>query len=424
MRFYIRTFGCALNKADSLLIQEILQKHGHIPVKSPEDADVVIVNTCTVRQPVEHRVLAYLQKLRQLGNQRVIIAGCMPRVQSKLLRKVFPEAILLPWNASEHILEAISAPKGSFIEGVRSNRIPLLHQDGRAFLPIAYGCVGECSFCIVRLARGSLRSFPPETIVDAVRCLTERGAFEIYLTAQDTGAYGLDVGYTLPELLEQICSIDRDFVVRIGMMNPNHLIRFIDDLLQIFRKYPNKLYRFLHIPLQSGSNQILKKMNRQYTAEEWLSLIERIRCAFPDMSIATDIIVGFPGETEEDFRATVSILQKAKPDIVNVAKFTPRPGTPAAKLKQLPSQVVKERSRVLSKLVRRICLERNVLYEGIIVNALITGAAPFGGMEGRTRNYKPVILPDWTRSYQGRWIRVLIERVSPFALYGKPVRTD
>jgi threonylcarbamoyladenosine tRNA methylthiotransferase CDKAL1 len=271
---------------------------------------------------------------------------------------------------------------------------------------IAQGCVSSCSYCIVKRVMGTLVSYPEELILNEVKECLLQGCKEIRLTAQDTTAYGLDRGTTLPSLLQSIAQFDGDFRVRVGMMNPATAYPLVDDLTEVFKQ--SKIYKFIHLPVQSGSNVILSRMNRKYTVERFLEIVNRFKSIFPDMSLSTDIIVGYPGETEEQFEESFKLIELIQPDIVNVSKFGPRAQTSAAKLTPLSSQTVKNRSRKMTALCRKIALEKNKKWIGREETVLIVRRGKKGGLEGRTSTYKPVIISTQNFSLLGKHIEVTI----------------
>jgi len=214
------------------------------------------------------------------------------------------------------------------------------------------------------------------------------GVKEIWLTSQDTGAYGKDIGLSLPELLRVLLSVKGDYRARLGMLNPNHALEFLDELIEIY-KHPN-MFRFVHLPVQSASNKILKLMNRKYRVEDFVRIVKKLRKAIPKLTIATDIIVGFPGETEEDFKRTYNLLQELRIPVVNLTKFCPRPGTPAKRMKQLDTKIIKQRSRRIGELQAKIINNQEWLdWQG---NIIIDELGKDYSTVGRNDYYKPVVV--------------------------------
>lgn len=251
----------------------------------------------------------------------------------------------------------------------------------------------SCSYCITSLARGKLKSYPMEEIVKDVCSAIKQGCKEIQLTAQDTGSYGLDTGHNLGELLSNICKINGDYRIRVGMMNPYTVMKNIDSII---RSYDDlKIYKFLHLPVQSGDNDILKKMNRKYTTDDFLKIVGKFRKRYPDITISTDVIVGFPTETDEQFRNTIDLLKNVNPDVVNITRFSARPNTKAKFLKgRIRTEIAKERSKILTDLCSEISKENNQRHIERNYNVLITERGKKNTFVGRTENYKPVVLKE------------------------------
>ncbi|RLF25656.1 MAG: MiaB/RimO family radical SAM methylthiotransferase, partial [Thermoplasmata archaeon] len=321
---------------------------------------------------------------------------------------------ILGVKSIDRIAEAISlAERGGKLISVEDWRernidkleLPRLWKGGVAFVvPISEGCLNACTYCATRFARGVLRSYKPELVVKWVKEALARGYREIQLSSEDTGCYGFDIGTNLAELLDEITAIEGDFRVRVGMMNPNHVLKFLDELVDAYTD--EKVYRFLHLPVQSGDDEVLKRMGRTYTVEQFEEIVRTFRKKVRDLNLNTDIIVGFPGETDGAFRNTVELVERVKPDKINVSRYSPRPGTIAAKWKQLPGWKAKERSRELHRLRLAIAYEINRAYVGRTVEVLVHGEGKKGGVEGRTFNYKDIILDS---GEPGEFLQVRVE---------------
>ncbi len=424
-KVYVETYGCWLNKAESEVMVTILSRLGYEVCSSVDEANLIIVNTCAVRSETESRILKRLSELRRIlegRNCRVVVCGCLARVRPASILEVFPDAILLDPNSIERISEVLSLEPGSFVFSDVPTRevLPEFRGGLRYVVPIATGCRGNCSFCIDKVARRVVRSYDKSLIVERVRRAVERGAREIFLTAQDAAVYGIDRGYTLVELLEAIDRIEGRFFVRVGMMEPSEVMRILDGLLDVFKR-SEKLYRFFHIPLQSGDDRVLKLMNRRYSVAEYVELIRRIRRELPDASIVTDIIVGFPGEDEEAFENTCKVVRELKFDKVHVARYTPRPFTLGSTMKQVPEPIKKCRSRVLTIVANEVALEINMRLVGSRVEVLVTGEGQSekGFIGSRTRSYKLTFLKE---ARVGEFAEVYVERATPLYLYGSVVR--
>jgi len=279
-------------------------------------------------------------------------------------------------------------------------------------IAISEGCLGDCAYCCVRFARGKLYSFPLDEIVKKVKEAISEGIREIWLTSQDSGAYGMDSNTNLAELLNECSRIPRKFMIRVGMMNPNHALRILPELIESFKS--EKIFNFLHLPVQSGDNNVLKRMNRRYTVEEFKKTVEAFRKEIPDLTLSTDIICGFPGEDPEAFKNTINLLKEVKPDIVNVSRFFPRPGTPAEKMEQLDVKLIKSRSRRLSEIAKSISLERNKRWLGWEGEILIDEKGKGYSWIGRNFSYKPIVVKS-RENLIGRFLRVKV--VKAFATY-------
>jgi MiaB-like tRNA modifying enzyme len=398
MRVFLKTFGCTLNNADSDALRASLLESGHSFAESASEADVAIVSTCAVKGATEAKMLCYLRSISAEG-RGVIVAGCLPHVALDRVRTAAPNAkAILGVDCAPkipRILDRISDGDGVEtivdLSGKPEEKFSLkrCHDGVVARIPVAYGCLGSCSYCCVKHARGTLKSVPITEVLKQVERAVSNGAREVQVTAQDCGCYGLDAGSSTAELLRALDSVEGEFFIRVGMMNPNHVLRQLDELVEAFKS--KKAYKFLHVPLQSGSDRVLKAMKREYLAQDFREITEAFRREFPEALVATDVIAGFPGETEDDFRRTVELLEEVKPDMTNVSKFSPRPGAEASGAKQLPHNVVNERSAIISGACRAIALEKNKALVGRRYRVVVTEKAK-GAMLARNENYKPVLV--------------------------------
>jgi threonylcarbamoyladenosine tRNA methylthiotransferase CDKAL1 len=400
MRVYCETFGCTMNRGDSELMLGCLKAAGHEPVENLDDADLLIINTCAVKGPTQRRVLRRLRELRKLDGKRIIVAGCLPLIDLPSVERLGTfEGIV-----SCHSVGSIPAVVKKVAEGETNVRAlgrepcekPCLPKhrtsDVSAIVAISEGCTSTCSYCSVRLARGRLHSFSEGSILSEVGDAVERGYREILLTSQDTAAYGIDLGTSLPELLNSITALEGKFKVRVGMMNPATAKRILPELLEAYES--DKIYKFLHLPVQSGDDDVLAAMRRGYTIREFVKIVEAFRGQFEDIYLATDIIVGFPGEGEREFMRTCELVEEIRPDKVNLTRFSPMPGTDAAKMRQVDGREVKRRSKILSEICREIGYEQNKRYLGRVVEGLVVEAGEKGGYVARLPNYKPAIVRD------------------------------
>ncbi len=414
MKFYIETYGCTANFGNSQDMTEALQKLGHIRA-SLDEADVVIVNTCIVTEKTEQKVL---KRLRFLQGERLVVAGCLPAALPESINHIICKRLgPLRGSSAERVSDLFgNSFSHSFPAGKDSAHSPEI-QDLCGIVNVAEGCNGSCSYCIVRKARGSLVSHKSGDVAGIVEDLAARGLVEIQISAQDTAAYGSDRGTNLAELLERLVQVPGDFRLRVGMMNPNSVLCIQGDLIRAFRS--PKIYRFLHIPVQSGSDKILMSMGRRYSAKDFISIVNAFRMAYPEITIITDVIVGFPGETDQDFMATMCLMESLKPDKVNVTKFSRRPGTAAACLYDMPDRIKKDRSRALTRLWQDIAARKNGAYVDRVLDAVVTECGRRGTMKARAGNYLGIVV--YGNPPLGSHIRIKVTQTNPFFVYGQEV---
>lgn len=390
MQVYIETYGCSANQAESEMLAGLLSRAGATIVQDAGLADVIIINTCIVKSSTENKIVNRICELQKTG-KKLIIAGCMPEAERDLVKEYAPAASLVSTHHISEIGKAVSKTlAGEVIEFVgykptvklclpriRKNKITEI-------VPICSGCLGNCAYCIVKAAKGELFSYPAKMIIEEIQAAKSAGCKQFWLTAQDLSAYGADVGSSLPLLLREILQKVRgEYFIRLGMMNPATLWPIHDEMIETYND-PH-VYRFLHLPVQSGANKVLSDMRRGYTVDQFEHIATEFRKAFPDITISTDVIAGFPTETGADFKKTVQLLKKIKPDIVNISKFYTRPATAAAQMKSLPTEIPKERSKKLSQLCAEIARRRNERYLGKKMRCLVTGRGT-----ARAYNFKKV----------------------------------
>jgi MiaB-like tRNA modifying enzyme len=416
MRVYIETYGCALNRGDSAIMATVLSERGHEITESLNEAEVVIINTCAVRLETEERMKQRIRELRRTG-KRLVVAGCLAGALPATVSALAPEASILGPQAVERIAEVVESPERQVIlEGTKAVKVPRMLEGKIFIVPIADGCAGECSFCITKLARRKLRSYPMREIVEAVKEAVAKGAVEVELTAQDTAAYGLDLGgkVRLPDLVEKVAEIEGNFMVRVGMMTPEQAMSIVDGLVEALNM--EKVYKFVHLPVQSGSDKVLKLMNRKYTIDEYKRLVKELRSKVPGLSVATDIIVGHPGEDEEDFQQTLDLMKELRFERIHLAMYSIRPNTVSAGLPQVPDSVKKERMKTAMGLYESIAYDIHSEYVGKTVEVLTTELGRKGSVIGRLRNYIPVVVKN--ESSLGNWVKVVIEEASFYDLRG------
>lgn len=410
MKYFVESYGCTMNYGEGEQHSRKMESLGHARADSAEEADIVILNTCTVVETTEKRMVKRMNELRASGKE-VIVTGCMAKVQGSRIMLRLPSSLVIPPEDYDLFTGMVESRFGC---GDCTDAKPY----GRtAIVPIAQGCLGGCTYCITRLARGRLISRPLDEVVGEFKRLIESGVKEVLITAQDTACYGLDIDTDLGELMRALLEFDGDYRIRIGMMNPNYLDRILDDMIDVLKD--GRVYRFLHIPVQSGSNSVLKDMNRRYTVNKFMGLVNRIRDEIPDVSIATDMICGFPGETDYDHQRSVLLMKKLKADTVNITRFSARPGTPAAEMKEVQGNIIKERSQELTEVKNMVEHDVNSTLVGKTFKVLVTENGRPGSMIARTDNYRPVAIEG---SFEiGTFMDVVITDCASTYLMGRPV---
>ncbi|MCS7095436.1 MAG: tRNA (N(6)-L-threonylcarbamoyladenosine(37)-C(2))-methylthiotransferase, partial [Thaumarchaeota archaeon] len=345
-KLYVESYGCAANLHDTEIMRGVLASEGYVEVVDPRDADVLLINTCTVKTPTANRMVHRISQLSKL-NKPLIVAGCFAKAQPETVTKISPRASMIGPNAvhrvGDVVREALTGRRAVVLEDGRVEKPTLPHIRTNSVIDVievASGCLSSCAFCQTKLARGGLFSYRPSVIREAVSRAVEAGAKEVWLTSQDMSAYGRDIGTNLAELLEGITSsVEGDYVVRVGMMNPLHFRRFeLDELVRAYRD--RHVFKFLHLCVQSGSDYVLREMRRGYSVRDFMRYVERFRESFPSLTLMTDVIVGYPVEDDHDFEATVRLMERVRPDFVNISRFYPRPKTEAARLRPLSDEVV------------------------------------------------------------------------------------
>lgn len=432
MKVRIHTFGCQMNVHDSEIMLGLLSTQGYIPVDNPADADIVILNTCAVRQKAEDKFygkLGELNRLRKAGKKLIIgVAGCIAeKVGRKLLEREDVQFVLgtrAIGRICDVVGRAVSGEKVACFDDTLSQisaEVPKLRQSKHhAWVTIIYGCDKFCSYCIVPYTRGREKSRPLDDVLQEVKDLSRRGYREITFLGQNVDSYGKDLGddTSLAKLLSLANEVEG--LERIWFLT-SYPSDFSSQLIETIAT-SEKVARSIHLPVQSGSDRILKAMNRRYTREEYLQLIWQIKEQVGDVSISTDVIVGFPGETEEDFVQTFKLLEKVRFERVNLAMYSPREGTVAWKHFEddVPKDVKNARLQALLELQKRINAEINRTYLDKVVRIIGEGKLDERRYYGRTEKNKIVIFCS-EENPTGRLVDVKIEKTTAGPLYGKPV---
>lgn len=425
-RFFIWTIGCQMNEADSSKIAAMLQEVGYERTEQENDADIVVLNSCVVRQAAEDKVAGKLNALIKLKRARpevpVVLTGCLVTNQQEALRQRFPHVDLF-FNPSEFgQLEQVVPELGELDDGLAD--LPHYYLPDAAdsagitaFVPIIYGCNFLCSYCIVPYRRGKERSRPLADIVTEVDRLVARGVREVTLLGQTVNAYGHDLAEKpgLADLLRAVDAIPGLDRLRFLTSHPKYMT---DEIIETMAEL-DSVCEHMNLPVQAGDNDVLKRMRRTYTRDYWQDRIEFTRQQMPGATIATDIIVGFPGETDAQFQQTYDLLEDVGCDKVHLAMYSPRPGTLSARWEDdVPHHEKQCRHQALEELQVRVCTERNARRLGDTVEVLVEGVAK-GRWTGRTRGNTLVHFDD-ERSVLGKLVDVTITETSPWFLIGEP----
>ena len=432
-KYTILTYGCQMNVHDSENISGIMEELMYTKEEDMNSSDVIILNTCAIRENAHNKVVGILGRIKKLRESNkdiiTIITGCMPQEEgiANMLKDKYKWVDIVIGTHNIHelpiLLEKVYKEKkqnievysieGDIIEGLPVKR----DSKYKAWVNIQYGCDKFCSYCIVPYTRGKQRSRMPEDILDEVRELSGLGYREITLLGQNVNAYGkdLDINYTMADLLEETAKIGID---RIRFVT-SHPWDFTDDMIEVISRYSN-IMPYIHLPIQSGSDAILKKMNRKYTIEEYKTLFYKLKERIPGVSITTDIIVGFPNESDEDFEKTLEIYNELKYDLAYTFIYSKREGTPASNIKDTTALEVKEeRLQRLNEVVNKYALENNMKYKDKVVKVLIEGPSDKNDkLMGYTETMKLVNV-EADSKYIGEIVDVLITDVKTWSLEGK-----
>ena len=391
-RYHIETYGCTANRGESRQIERALRDGGHHPAPGPEEADVAILNTCTVVETTEHRMLRRARELDEKTRGDLVVTGCMALAQGEQFREADIDAEVLHWDeVPAHVRNGECPTATADTEPVVDGVVGIL--------PIARGCTSNCSYCITKEATGSIDSPPVEENVEKARALVHAGARELRITGQDTGVYGWDNGEReLHVLLERICEeIDGDFRVRVGMANPKGVHGIREELAAVFADH-DQIYNFLHAPVQSGSDAVLRKMRRQHTVAEFCEVVETFDAALDEWTLATDFVVGFPTEEPPDHEQSLALLRETRPAKINVTRFSKRPGTDAATLKGLGGQTKKDRSSELVEEKMDIVGDIYGSMVGTERDVLVVEDGTEESVVGYDRAYRQVAIPGGERA--------------------------
>ena len=396
-KVWIEAYGCSASMADSEMIGGILKEAGYEIAAKRSESAVNLIVTCSVKDTTEHKMMSRIRTMVRSGKP-LVVAGCLPKADKAKIESASSSASLIGPNSINKAPDAVrSALSGDRLVALKDSQLDKINiprvrlNSVISIVEIANGCMSECTFCQTKIAKGWLRSYRIGDIVRQIRSDIKSGCKEVWLSSTDNGCYGRDIDSNLVDLLQACCSIEGDFKIRVGMMNPMYVPAILDRMVRLFCEN-DKLFKFLHIPVQSGSDRVLRKMKRGHTSKTFIDIVQAFRDKIPEMTISTDIIVGFPSETEDDFKQTINLLEKSEPDIVNISRYAARPKTEASGWKEMKvsSEVSKERSEYLHNLTRRIAKKRNSAWrewQGEIVIDEIGKVK-----QGRNYAYKPVVI--------------------------------
>ena len=407
-KIWVEAYGCSASFSDSEMISGLIVNGGHTLANNSQESDLNVIVTCSVKDATAAKMV---HRIKESKSKPLVVAGCLPKAEQKTVEKFAENASLLGPNSIGKTLQVIeSALDGQKMIALEDTDIskvglPKIRLNSAiGIVEIASGCMSECTFCQTKLAKGDLTSYRIGDIVRQVQTEISDGCNEVWLTSTDNGCYGLDIGSDLPELIRAVSEIDQKFFIRVGMMNPMYMPKIRDGLLKSFES--SKVFKFLHVPVQSGSNQVLNDMKRGHTEQTFRDITQKFRKKFDKFTISTDIIVGFPTETEEDFEQTLKLLEETKPDIVNLSRYSQRPGTDAAEMNQIDVIEVKRRSKIAYELINKISEENNRNWIGW------QGQVTFdeeheGQIRGRNFAYKPIFVKEKPRIGQISNVKII-----------------
>jgi MiaB-like tRNA modifying enzyme len=426
---YIETYGCSENQNNSEILAGLLTSSGFQITNNKEIADTVILNTCIVKNKTENKIKRKIQD-QSKTKQLTIITGCMPDTDSKNIKQLNPKALLLGTKHLKSIVKTIQ-DKESNLPILNNTTKPNKEKEEKILLPkiplnnlisitqISEGCLSNCTFCKTKLSKGNLHSYTQDNIIKSIKNDLQSGAKEIWLTSQGNGCYGMDRGKReLPELLTKILSLPHRFKLRLGMMNPQHVLPILNELIEIYQN--KKMYKFLHIPIQSASNKILRDMKRPYKIEEVNQIIKLFKDSFPNITIATDIITGYPTETKADHQQNLYFITKHKPNILNLSKFSKHKNTQAQSLKELNIETLNKRNSEIMRQHRNTASENKNHFKNQILKVLVNKKTYLGNIyEARDENYNIILIKSQDKSILGKTLQVKIIKLGVHHMIGE-----
>ena len=407
-KIWVEAYGCSASFSDSEMISGLIVNGGHTLADSSEESDLNLIVTCSVKDATAAKMV---HRIKESNSKPLVVAGCLPKAEQQTVEKFAENASLLGPNSIGKTLQVIKSTldgqKMIALDDTDITKIGLPKirlNTAIGIVEIASGCMSECTFCQTKLSKGDLKSYRIGDIVRQVKTEISDGCNEVWLTSTDNGCYGLDIESDLPELVNAVSEIDKQFFIRVGMMNPMYMPKIRDGLLKSFES--NKVFKFLHVPVQSGSNKVLNDMKRGHTEKTFRDITNEFRKKFERFTISTDVIVGFPTETEEDFEDTLNLLENTKPDIVNLSKYSQRPGTSAAEMKQIDVTEVKRRSKITYELINRISEKNNKNWIGW-KGQVIFDEDHEDQIRGRNFAYKPIFVKEKPKIGQISTVKII-----------------
>ena len=420
--------GCAANFGDGEKIARAFAEDYRVLFGMPElqKPEAFVLNVCTVKGNAGALKLLR-EALSRAPEAKLFITGCAPRDFREEVAKITDKVVFTSLkdlamdrhapNGARDDVFLLTSLRGA--QATKQSTNTLRESPLVGIVNIEEGCLDACAYCSTRLVKGRLHSYPAKDIVQQVKNLVNDGCVEIQLTGQDCGCYGFDTDTNLAELVQQILAeVPGDYKMRLGMGNPRHMLRYLDSLLECFKD--ERVYKFIHLPVQSGSDSVLKSMNRKHNVEDYIELANAFNSKFPLFTLSTDLIVGFPGESERDFQDTLDVLQKTRPTVCNITRFVARPNTPAYNMAgAVPDEVKHVRSAALAEAFQRIATENNARWIGTTETVVIEKPGYRKGTYiARNAAYRPVAISSEAPLQPGERFTVTITDAEPFALIG------
>lgn len=401
-KIYFRTFGCSHNVSDSEFMMGLLVKYGYTIVDSLDEADLCVFNSCTVKNPSQDAAVNLTVKAEQLG-KKIVVTGCVPQADQSI--PIFQTASLVGVsNISEIVTVVEETLRGNRVVAIgKSSELPDINSMPKIrrnrlveIIAVSTGCLGNCTYCKTKHARGELGSYTLQAILSRIETAVCEGVKQIWLTSEDLGAYGIDLRTTIVDLLDSILAIlekHPDVMLRLGMTNPPYMLEHAEAVGRIL-SHP-QVFEFLHLPVQSGSDSVLRDMRREYSVSDFEELIDRLKNIVPQVTLATDIICGFPNETDADHMQTLDLITRHKFPVINISQFYPRPGTVAARMPRVATKIAKERSSQVTNLFESYTTTDSFLHKDVPVwfDLDMEESRSRNQSVGHTKNYTKVIVP-------------------------------